>query len=92
MDPVHVTVYYDKNLQRITGVEKEPVVVSGNTIFVYLLHCIFTSYPLIPQTFPEGTLGMLLNNKPPTEYDVLQEGDVIIFTSVLGGSDIPLVN
>jgi len=92
MNPVHITVYYDKNLQKITGVEKESMVVSSNTIFVYFLHCIFISYPLIPKTFPEGTLGMLLNNTPPTEYDVLQEGDVIKFTSVLEKRDMPLVN
>ena len=92
MTPVHVTIYYDKNLQRITGVDSESIVVSSNTIFVYFLHCIFTSYPLIPKTFPEGTLGMLLNNKPPTEYDVLQEGDVIKFTSYPEKRVIPLGN
>jgi hypothetical protein len=92
MNPVHVTVYYDTNLQKITGVEKEPAVVSSNTTFLYFLHFIFTSYPQIPQTFPEGALGMLLNNNPPTEYDVLQEGDVIQFTSVIGKGDISLVN
>lgn len=92
MNSVHVTVYYDINLQKITGVEKEPAVVSSNTTFIYFLHFIFTSYPQIPQTFPEGALGMLLNNNPPTEYDVLQEGDVIKFTSFLGGRDMPLGN
>ena len=90
MNPVHVTIYYDNNLQKITGVDNETIVVSSNTIFVYFLHCIFTSYPQIPKMFPEGTLGMLLNNKPPTEYDVLEEGDVIKFTSCLEKRDFRL--
>ena len=92
MNSVHITIHYDKDLQIITEVDHESMVVSSNTNFLHVLYFIFTSYPQIPKTYTEGTLGMLLNDKPPSEYDVVQEGDVIKLTSYLEKKDIHSVN
>lgn len=77
MEPVNITVYYDKELQKITGSEKEPVVISSSAIFVYLLHILFTSYPDIERKYPPGTIGLLLNGRRPSEFDTFENGDEV---------------
>jgi len=38
---------------------------------------IFDSYPEIPKLYPPGSIGLKLNNKLPTEFDHLEDGDKI---------------
>lgn len=82
MEPVNITVYYDKELQKITGTEKEPVVISSSAIFVYLLQVLFTSYPEIEKKYPPGTIGLLLNGRPPSEFDTFKNGDEVRLAAV----------
>lgn len=79
--PIKVKIFYDKTLQKITGKNFEEAVVSENLLFVELLNFVFSSYPKIPQIFPPGTLGFLLNNRPPKEDDILKNNDEVKFIS-----------
>jgi hypothetical protein len=78
MESISVTVFYDHIIQKITRVASEKVIVSENCVFIFLLQSIFTSHPQIPAQYPAGTIGLLLNNKPPRELDILENGDEII--------------
>jgi len=79
-----LTVIYQGAVADVAGAIKEPVVVSDGFVFVELLREIFFAHPEIEQRFPAGSLGLLLNGKPPLVEDVLHEGDVITLTGVKG--------
>lgn len=74
---ISVTIIYDKDLQEITKVKSEKVFVSNGLIFLLMLKFIFSSYPEIEKRYPPGSLGLLLNDEPPSEFDELSKGDVI---------------
>lgn len=75
LKPIKIKFVYDERLKEITGKDFEEAVVSQNLTFIGLLNFLFFSYPEIPKKYPPGTLGFLLNNKPPREYSLLNDGD-----------------
>lgn len=75
--PIKVQIVYDGELQKITGVEHEEALVSEGINFVMFLKFIFDSYPDIPKLYPPGSIGLKLNGKPPTEFEILNGGDKI---------------
>ena len=75
--PIKIQIAYDKELQKITGVESEEAIVSEGLSFLLMLKTIFDSYPEIPKLYPPGTMGLLLNGKSPTDFDILEDGDKI---------------
>ncbi len=77
MEPIRVTVYFCKKLQKITGKSSEVIVTSSNTPFLFFLYVIFTSYPLIQETYPPGLIGLLLNDQPPQDFSLLENNDVV---------------
>jgi len=74
---MNVLITYDEKLQRITKVEQEEAIVSEGLTFVIFLKFIFDSYPEIPKLYPPGSIELRLNDKPPKEFEVLNDGDVI---------------
>lgn len=76
-EPIRVTVYFCKKLKTITDKSREIVIVSKNLPFLYFLYIIFTSYPLIQQIYPPGTIALLLNGRPPQDYSLLKNNDVV---------------
>lgn len=76
-ESITVVVRYDTELQKITRVASETVVVSTNCVFIFLLQTIFECYPAIPKRYPPGSIYMFLNNKGPSEFDILSDGDSI---------------
>lgn len=82
LQPIKVTIFYDENLKKITEKDFEEAMISEGLNFVNLLYFIFSSYPEIEKRYPAGKLGFLLNNRPPKEFDILQDGDKIIFKTV----------
>ncbi|MFY9492973.1 MAG: hypothetical protein WAP55_00590 [Minisyncoccia bacterium] len=80
LKPVSVFIEFDPVMEAITGQTKIKIMMSENAPFVFLLHSIFTSYPEIQKRYPPGRLAMALNGHPPTEYELLREGDKITFS------------
>lgn len=80
--PIKVKIFYDEELKKITGKDSEEAMVSEGIKFVNMLGFIFASYPGIEKTYPPGKLGLLLNNRPPKDSDVLQDGSEIILKIV----------
>jgi predicted ABC-type sugar transport system permease subunit len=72
---IHIEVFYGKELQKITGSASEQMMLSSGVTFIYLLQCIFMSYPEIEEKYPPGVLGILINGTPPTGNMALFEGD-----------------
>ena len=77
--PIHIRIRYDKELQKITGTEEEPVYMSQGSIFVYLLQNIFIEHPEIEKRYPPGVLAFAINNIPPKTYTPLLDGDIVSF-------------
>lgn len=75
--PIKIKIFYDEELKKITKKDLEEAVVSEGITFIDQLYFIFSSYPEIPKKYPRGKLGFLLNNRPPKELDVLQDGDEV---------------
>lgn len=76
---VGITVFYDKELNKITGKDKETVHINERMPFVLFLSTIFISYPAIQNKYPAGTLGFMVNGKPPLDFDQLQDKDIVKF-------------
>ncbi len=76
-DGISVTVTYSLALQEITGKAMESMAVAAGTSFMYFLLDIFESYPEIQNRYPPGTVGMLVNDEPPTEDYVMRSGDTL---------------
>lgn len=72
-------VEFDPVMEVITRQAEMKVIMNENAPFIFLLHSIFISYPEIQKRYPPGKLAMALNGRPPTEYDLLQDGDRIVF-------------
>lgn len=82
-----IKVLFDKELQKITGNEGHPVMISEGASFLYLLMNIFMEYPEIEEKYPPGMLGFSINGIPPRDHSMLFDGDVIDFSvGVTGGS------
>jgi len=79
LQPIQIKVRYDEILQEITGKNEEIVWINQGMSFILFLSMIFSSYPDIERKYPPGTLGLLLNNRPPEDYAILNDGDEIIF-------------
>ncbi|RJQ25469.1 hypothetical protein C4577_05605 [Candidatus Parcubacteria bacterium] len=74
---ITITLIYDSAVQKITNTPSEPSIVNEGMPFIMLLYFVFQSYPEIQEKYPPGTLGLLLNGKPPTDFDILQDGDKV---------------
>lgn len=57
--------------------ESEEAIVSEGLSFLLMLKTIFDSYPEIPKIYPPGSMGLLLNGRMPTDFDILEDGDKI---------------
>lgn len=79
---IDVFVEFDPVLGSIAGQTEMKIVMSEGAPFVFLLHSIFTSYPEIQRRYPPGKLAMTLNNRPPTEHELLHDGDRVVFQIV----------
>lgn len=75
--PIKIQIIYDRELQKITRVESEKAVVSEGLSFLLVLKTIFDSYLEIPNTYPPGSIALLLNGRRPTDFDILEDGDKI---------------
>ena len=78
-DALHVTITYDKNLQRITEKETEPMITSRGSTFSYVLMNIFMAYPEIETTYEPGVLGFTVDGKAPQMDTQILDGDIISF-------------
>lgn len=91
LSPIKIKIFYDRNLKKITGKDFEEAVVSRGLTFLNLLYFIFSSYPEIEKRYPPGELGLLLNNRPPKDFDIFQDGDeVILKKKPTPGIDLPV--
>ena len=75
--PIKVQIIYDKELQKITRVASEEAIVSEGLNFLMMLKFIFDSYPEIQKQYPPGSIGLRLNDRRPTEFEILNNGDEI---------------
>lgn len=75
--PIKIQIFYDRELRKITGVESEEAIVSEGLSFLLMLKTIFDSYPEIPRLYPPGSMGLMLNGRMPTDFDILEDGDKI---------------
>lgn len=75
--PIYIKVRYDKELQKITGTENEPVCMSQGSTFAYLLQNVFMAHPEIEKNYLPGTLGFTINDTSPKIYTPLLDGDVV---------------
>jgi hypothetical protein len=76
--PINVFVKFSPVMEAITGQEEMELVLSDGAPFLFLLHCIFTSFPELERRYPPGKLAISLNNHRPSEQDVLHDGDLVI--------------
>ena len=74
---IKIKIFYEGGVEKITKKDSEESIVSQGLSFAQMLYFIFSSYPEIQQQFSPGTLGLLLNDKPPTDFDILKNGDQI---------------
>ena len=77
MEGISVTVTYSLALQAITGKAMESMTVAEGTPFMHFLLDIFEAYPEIQNRYPPGTVGMLVNDEPPTEDYEMRSGDTL---------------
>ena len=77
---IEITIFYDQALEVITGKRKEVALISQGMPFLFFLKAIFKSYSEIEKEYPPGTLSLLVNRKPPKEFDILKNGDMIDFS------------
>ena len=75
--PIKIQIIYDEKLQELTGVASEEATVSEGLNFLMMFKFIFDSYPEIQNQYPPGSIGLKLNNRRPTEFDILEDGDKI---------------
>lgn len=81
MRTIKVRIIYNDKLQKITGVNSEEAMISDNLTFMGFLNFIFSSHPEFYKKYPPGTIGFLINGKPPRERTLLQDGDEIYFAA-----------
>ena len=83
-----ITIFYDANLEKITGIPFEETMVQDDFTFADFLHSLFVSYPEIPRKVPPGRLGFLLNKSKPEVFDVLKDGDSVILVAFEKGVEL----
>ena len=76
---MRVNVRFSEKLQKITGKEGHPVIISEGASFLYLLMNIFMEYPEIEEKYPPGVLGFTINGIPPRNHAILFDGDTVDF-------------
>lgn len=86
--PNKITIFYDANLEKITGIPLEEAMISEDFAFADFLHSLFVSYPEIPRKVPPGRLGFLLNNAKPEVFDVLKDGDSVTLMAFEKGVEL----
>lgn len=79
---VSIIIRYDSRIQKITGKEEDPMIVSEGSLFPYVLFNVFEMYPEIQETYPPGVLGFVRNGGDLFPSLPMQEGDIILFTEV----------
>lgn len=79
LTPIWITIYYDTEIQAITGKAKERTMVNRGCPFCFVLESVLISYEGIKKMYPPGTLGFTLNGQPPDFLTPLQEGDRLYF-------------
>ncbi len=79
--PCKIKILYDETLQKITGKKEEEAIVSEGIPFMIFLGTIFSSYPAIELKYPPGTLGFTVNGRPPSDFEILEDGDEVFFTA-----------
>ena len=82
--PLRLRVVYKGSVAGVVGKSSEEITISVGMRFIEVLGEIFLSHPEIEGRFPAGSLGLLLNDKPPTVDDVLHEDDVMTFIDMKG--------
>ena len=83
-----ITIFYDRNLEKITGIPFEKIMVPEGFTFADFLHSLFISYPEIPQKVPPGRLAFLLNNAKPETFDPLKNGDSVLLMAFEKGVEL----
>jgi hypothetical protein len=76
---IAITLNYDPALQTITRTPRDPVRMSANTPFWFLLEVVFDVYPEIHRKYSRGGIGFSLNGSMPKSYSPLFDGDVVFF-------------
>ena len=74
---INITIKYDKELQKITGVPEEPCILGEGSTYLWLLQNIDSAHPEIFIQYPPGKIGFLVNNVPITGLSILMNGDVM---------------
>ena len=77
--PINIFVKFPSAPEVITGQGEMKMVMNEGAPFFFLLNSIFISYPEIQRRYPPGKLAFRLNNRRPTEHELLHEGDQLIF-------------
>ncbi len=77
--PMTIKVKYSKELECLTGKNKEDMIMSLGAPFEFLLQSIFSSYPEIFKRYKPGKLGFHINGKPPKNFSPLLDGDEVEF-------------
>ncbi len=80
INSIYVTVQYDEELAKITGMREHIAAMSEGATFLDLLLNVFIDHPEIDSHFPAGKLGFLLEGAPPKTYTPLFDGDVVSFS------------
>ncbi len=80
MKAISINVRFDKVLQRITGKDEHPVMMSEGSSFLYLLMNIFMEYPKIEKKYQPGKIGFTINGIPPRDHSMLFDGDTVDFS------------
>jgi hypothetical protein len=79
---IKIKIFYEGNIDKITGKKYEEAVVSEGIDFIHMLYFITESYPKIKEKYPPGQLGLLLNKKPPKVDEILNDNDEIILKTI----------
>lgn len=74
---IHITVEVDQMLSHITELSSFESTISEGMPFIQFLFFLFKSYPEIEKRYPPGALAMTLNGHPPTDFELLEDGDVV---------------
>jgi molybdopterin converting factor small subunit len=79
LTPITINIFYDSQLQRITGLSEEKAVVNNGCPFFFLLESVFMTHRDIQRKYPPGILVFSLNGKIPNPNTQLKDGDIVSF-------------
>lgn len=74
---INISIEYDETLQGITGTTHNPVQLSDNATFAWLLECLLLEYPEIEQRYPPGRLYFHISGIAPKTYTLMRDGDEV---------------